>query len=446
MKPKLLWDEMRKYGYVFSPQKSLITYALVVIGAIGLGMMFGLSGMCIVILCLWVGLLFPFFLRNLYKNRFMQQQFVEANTYIEQFLYSFQKTGKVLSTLLDVQKLFHDDEMSKRLSLAIEYINHTYGKSDVEERALSMIAEAYPTNQIRTMHRFALQVEQNGGEYRSAIILMLDARRLWADRVYELLKEKARRRVQIFVSIAASLGLCTMLLVVAGNMNVDITSFAITRWTTLLVICADFFIFYKGDSKLSAGYLEQELDQENYLRQFEKVRRCVRTGKKEMGFSIAKRSVTRGLQMVFPQWLMNVSLLLQSENVQVAIQKSIEDAPPLLKPELDELQAALLLHPTEIEPYLSFLQDYSLPEVQSAMKMLYSISEGTGGNASSQIGDIIRRNQVLLDKAEAMKNEDALAGMYALFLAPQLTGAAKLLADMLVIFYAVAMMGNVSIF
>ncbi len=53
---------------------------------------------------------------------------------------------------------------------------------------------------------------------------------------------------------------------------------------------------------------------------------------------------------------------------------------------------------------------------------------------------------MLLDKAEEMKNEDALAGMYALFLAPQLTGAVKLLADMLVIFYAVALMGNVSIF
>ncbi len=374
MKPKLLWDEMRKYGYVFSPKKSLLTYLAVVIIAVLIGKFFGLSGVTIVVLCVWVGLLFPFFLRNIYKNRFMQQQFIEANTYIEQFLYSFQKTGKILSTLEDVQKLFHDDEMSKRLKLAVEYINHTYGRSNVEERALSMIAEAYPTAQIRTMHRFALQVEQNGGEYGSEIILMLDSRRLWADRVYELLKEKARRRVQIFISIAASLGLCTMLLMVAKNMSVDITQFAITRWTTLFVLCADFFIFYKGDSKLSAGYLEEEIDNENYLRQYEKVRRCAESKKSEMGLSIAKKNVTRGLQMVFPQWLMNVSLLLQSENVQVAIQKSVEDAPPLLKPELENLQAELLLHPTDIEPYLSFLQDYPLPEIQSAMNKIYSNS------------------------------------------------------------------------
>ena len=161
-----------------------------------------------------------------------------------------------------------------------------------------------------------------------------------------------------------------------------------------------------------------------------------------MGYFIAKRNVTRGIQMVFPRWLMEVSLLLQSENVQVAIMKSYEDAPKLLQPELKILIERLRLHPTEMEPYLSFLQDYPLPEIQSAMKMLYSISEGTGGNASSQIADIIRRNQVLLNKAERMKNEDALAGMYALFLAPQLTGAMKLLTDMLVIFYGIVQAGT----
>lgn len=51
-----------------------------------------------------------------------------------------------------------------------------------------------------------------------------------------------------------------------------------------------------------------------------------------MGYGIAKRKVTRALQKVFPQWLLEVSLLLQSENVQVAIMESYEEAPLLLKP------------------------------------------------------------------------------------------------------------------
>lgn len=442
MNPRLLWDELRKYGYVFSWPKAILTYAIGVLAAVALGIFFRLQGGYLLALCIWVVFLLPLFLRNNYRNRYAQQQFMEANTYLEQFLYSFQKSGKILTTLEDVRKLFAGGEMRKVLDDAIDHIYHTYGENDVMEKALQCIEETYPVCQIATMHRFALQVERNGGECTESILLMLDARRMWADRVYELLKEKVRKRVQIFVSVCFSLLLCTLLVLVANKIEIDISQYLVTKVSTLLVLIFDFYIFYRADSKLSTGYLEGELDQREYLHQYEKVKKCAATGKLQLGAGIAKRNVTRGIQMVFPRWLMEVSLLLQSENVQVAIMKSYDDAPPLLQPELKRLVEQLRLHPTEMEPYLSFLQDYPLPEIQSAMKMLYSISEGTGGNASSQIADIIRRNQVLMNKAERMKNEDALAGMYALFLAPQLTGALKLLADMLVIFYGIVQRGT----
>ncbi len=441
MKPKLLWDELRKYGYVFSWQKSIGIYSVAVLATILLGMFFKLSGGYLVVLCGWVVLLLPFFLKNVYKNRYDQRQFLEANTYIEQFLYSFQKSGKVLTTLEDVAKLFPKGEMADAIDDAREHMLHTYDESNVMEQGLHLIFEQFPLRQISTMHRFAIQVEQNGGEYGGAILLMLEARRLWADRVYELLKEKKRRRVQVLLSILVSLILCTGLTFVSQKVKVDVSGYTLSKIVTVIVLMADFYIFYRADAKLCAGYMETEVDEKEYLRQYAKVK----SGKKVLGKGIAKRSVTKGLQILFPRWLMDVSLLLQSENVQMAIFKSYEDAPELLKPELKLLNERLRLHPTDMEPYLAFLQDFPLPEVQSTMKMLYSISEGTGGNAKSQIQDIIRRNQVLLDKAERIKNEDALAGMYALFLAPQLTGAAKLLVDMLVIFYGLAQLGGLTI-
>lgn len=445
MNPRSLWDELRRYGYVFSWKKSVLTYTVGVLATVALGAFFQLQGVYLVALCVWVLLLLPLFMRNIYRNRYGQQQFVEANIYLEQFLYSFQKSGKILTTLEDVRKLFPKGEMCEVLDEAIYHVNHTYGENDVMESALGYIEEAYPVSQIATMHRFALQVERNGGECTESILLMLDARRMWADRVYELLKEKGRKRVQILISICFSLMLCTLLVLVANEMDVDIARYTVTKVSTLLVLMLDFYIFYRADCKLSTGYMEEEINQTDYVRQYEKVNRCVTTGKRWLGVRIARRNVTRAIQMLFPRWLMEVSLLLQSENVQVAIMKSYDDAPKLLQPELKVLIERLRLHPTEMEPYLSFLQDYPLPEIQSAMKMLYSISEGTGGNASSQIADIIRRNQVLLNKAERMKNEDALAGMYGLFLAPQLTGAMKLLADMLVIFYGIVQAGTLPI-
>jgi hypothetical protein len=158
---------------------------------------------------------------------------------------------------------------------------------------------------------------------------------------------------------------------------------------------------------------------------------------------VLKREVTKALEQVFPQWLLQVSLLLQGENVQVALAKSYEDAPVLMKPFLRKLLQDLRDNPTDMMAYVNFMQEYNLPQVQSTMKMLYSISEGSGGKASAQIEDIIRRNQIMYDQSEKMKNSDEMAGMYALFLAPQVTAGVKMLVDMFVMFYGMMSAGFV---
>ena len=87
----------------------------------------------------------------------------------------------------------------------------------------------------------------------------------------------------------------------------------------------------------------------------------------------------------------------------------------------------------------NFLKDYDLPDVHSAMRMLYALSNGGYGNSEKQLSQILKRNQELLDKAEREQNQDSLAGLYALFLAPALTGAGKMMIDMtafLVVFLA----------
>ena len=49
----------------------------------------------------------------------------------------------------------------------------------------------------------------------------------------------------------------------------------------------------------------------------------------------------------------------------------------------------------------------------------------------------------MMERAAELKNENALAGMYALFLAPQITGGIKLTVDMLLLFVVyMVKMGN----
>lgn len=427
-----LSEELTRYGYVFSLKKSVLLYAAAMMAAVVLGLYFGLRGGYLLALGIWIVFWLPFLLRNNYKNRYEQRRFSDANIYIEQFLYSFQKSGKILATLQDVAQLFEGGEMCRQIEAAIDCILHTYDRTDVEKKGLELIERRYPAPQISSMHRFALQVEKNGGDYHDGILLLLDSRRLWADRVYALLKEKKKKRFQILLSIATSLFLCSMIFLVSDRLEVSLKDSPVTMTVTLVVLMLDFWIFYLADKRLSVGYFCEEEDDGEILEQYCRITGPHKGWLDSLGRRIGRRRVTRELEKVFPRWLMDVSLLLQSENVQVAIFKSYQDAPRLMQPELKKLIVALQDNPASMEPYRNFFREFPLPEVQSAMKMLYSLSEGTGGNAAPQIADLIRRNQILMDKGEKMKNEDALAGMYALFLTPQLTGGFKMLVDLVI--------------
>ena len=435
MKEKVLSDELKKYGYVFSVKRSGAQYAVVFAGMIALGRVFSLGVVSQIILCAAGVAFLPFFMINSAKNERHQRRFSDLNIYMEQFLYSFMKTGKILSSLEDVMQLFGEGQMHSTIQKAREYILHTYDDISVEEEGLKIIEDAYPNDMLRILHHFALQTENLGGEYGESVRLLLEARRMWADRVYELLQEKKKKRRDIFLSIAVSLLLCLMIYLLSAKLNLDLAAMPAAQAVTVTVLILDFFIFYRADVSLTSGYVESvHSDGEHYALEYERLRDEIpKRPWEKLNHRVMKKYVTKEIEKEFPYWLMQLSLLMQTENVQVSLYKSYDGAPEVLKPALRELIEGLKSTPDSIEPYISFLKEYTLPEIHSAMKMLYSISEGSGGDARSQIADIIRRNQRLLDRAERMKNEDAVAGMYGLFLAPQITAGVKLCVDMLLL-------------
>lgn len=113
-----------------------------------------------------------------------------------------------------------------------------------------------------------------------------------------------------------------------------------------------------------------------------------------------QKTLVRSIKCAFPGWLMDIVLLLQSENVQVALQKSQEHVPPVLRRDLDILVGQLEMEPESVLPYHRFLKSFQIPEVHSAMSMLFSVSMGNSGRADRQIGELIDRNLEMLDVAE----------------------------------------------
>lgn len=138
----------------------------------------------------------------------------------------------------------------------------------------------------------------------------------------------------------------------------------------------------------------------------------------KIGHFLAKRSLTREIEKAFPHWLMELSLLLQIDNVQVSVAKTVSHAPEVLRPALGELMKQIEKNPESPDPYLNFLKEFERPQIQAAMKMLYALSVGNGGSEREQLEELIARNQNLMNQAEELMREDALAGMYLLFLTP----------------------------
>ena len=145
---------------------------------------------------------------------------------------------------------------------------------------------------------------------------------------------------------------------------------------------------------------------------------------------MAKRNLKKEITYAFSGWLLDLVLLLQSENVQIALEKSMDLAPGILKYELQLLIERLQIEPESAQPYHKFLEDFEIPQIHSAMTILYSLSIGNSGSADQQISELAGKNLELLDIAEEEKIRDMGSGMYLLFLAPVLSASFKLLVDM----------------
>ena len=144
----------------------------------------------------------------------------------------------------------------------------------------------------------------------------------------------------------------------------------------------------------------------------------------------SKKKLRKEVQKAFPDWLLGVSLQLQTDNVHVSIMKSIPSAPELLQEELINLQDNLEKHPDTLDPYLMFFKQLQISEVSSAMKMLYGLSAFGAEDSQEQIKALVNRNTIIMDHAEKLRMEDELAGVTFAMLAPMITGTIKMVVDL----------------
>lgn len=496
LNPKNLEKEVHRYGYhwTWKSQAALTAGALLGMGIVGF--VFQLqAGFLAVIMAAMIFLL-PVLVLDVFLKMFEQKRFSDAATYMEQMLYSFQKSEKVLLALKETRELFEDGQMRQVIQEAVWYIERGQAKTEggMLKEALSIIEHAYSCTKLRMVHELLISAETYGGETEQSVMLLLEDLELWKRRGYQLQRDKKTSHRDNIISIVVATVLCAVALYVLDAMKglfvtaaapFEIFQVPVIQYSSLFFLLFSLFVFAKSTRNLNRNWLKEEGVREEkqvmesyrtvmeYDEQREKRKSllwaapfltgaaagfllhkewigilclgiaCFLLLQHKTGYSLAKKDVTEALYLVFPQWLMEIALLLQGNNVQVSIGKSIPAAPEILKSELEKLVERLQREPERLASYTDFCKEFDIPEAASCMKMLHAISEAGTGKAEIQIHELMKRVSEMQAKADEIRNRNISFQMKMIFAYPVIAATIKLLIDLTVgMLYMFRMLGG----
>ena len=423
-------------------------------------------------------ILLPVWLRQKKEQQRQQKRFMDANLYMEQVLYSFRKSRKVLAALEDMVRLFPDGTMHDCIRAAIEKIRGTYEGEHVPEEALAIIGQTYPSRRIALAHSLMVKTERLGGSCEDSVRILLRDRSIWEQEVEAVQRNCRMQKRNVMIAIVLSCLLCLLTpFMCAGTLSeIRITDHILYQTGSTMMLVSGMVLCVCAEKYFARDWIKDQTGVQGGEKLYWKVKNynfhtsfckniipagiaglaavlSVAAGHwllasclfpvllfflflHRIDYSLAKKRLVREIRQVFPDWLMEVSLLLQTENVMMSITKSMDHAADILKPELEKMMTQLLQMPESNLPYKGFMEELQIPEVASAMGMLYSVSDGSGADSSVQIGEILERNAQWVSQTETGRNKDRASVLYLMFLLPALFAALKMVVDMSLILFA----------
>lgn len=480
LNPRNVNTEVDRYGYSFTFSGYLRYLLCVYGGIIGGAWLFGLSWQYVVVVAVVSALFLPGVFLLTYKNMYEEKKFEDITAYIEQLLYSFKRQQKILTALEDTSVLFKEEggkyknQLYSAIGKAIDCIQNGVSEGNLYQDAFAFIEEEYGCKRLYKVHDFLIKAESIGGDCSGSLDILLDDRKLWVDRAYELLRDKKNIKVKVTICIGLSFLVCGMAIYMLPA-EFEISDNIISQSVTTVVILTNMLLWYVVQRRLSGSLLltDEALEYIQIQRWYEyvmhgNVKKAKRKAllsalafipvlplayfyvnpfsallllgliyfiatqaKRRYRFSLKK--VKKEVEKVFPEWLMSLALQLQTDNVHVAIAKTTRNAPPILREELKLLLKRAELHTDSLQPYILFMKKLNIPDITSAMKMLYSMAKFGAADIQKQISGLVQRNTVLMDKAERLRTEDQLAGIGFMALLPMLTGVIKMLVDLMLV-------------
>ncbi len=425
-----LSEELKKYGYHFTLKHTVRWYMLAILAVVGISLLYKLNVAYMLILIAEVSLLFPGFLLIRVKEKYQAYLFTLANDYMEQFLHIFRHNGTVLQTLMDIYEIMDVSTLREVIVAGIDHTVNATDSDDSEAEGLELISEFFHCDKVDLIHHFVLGAQRRGGDVSGSIRLLEQSRLMWVKRVEGLQKEFRVVKRDMSISLMATLAICLFPLYLLGE-KFDISGMLICQVTALILIMLCILLYVRMSKKLCRNWLESSEKTAGMKQKYLETEAYEEKKKTHnIGYRLARKQLNREIVKAFPEWLMQVALLLQTNNVQMAIRLSVVDAPEVLVPAIERLVSELEQHPNDVTPYHNFLKSYPNPDIRSVMQNLYALSNGNVSNIDMQIQELIEKNNLMADKTKQLHQEDMLAGMKLYTLAPTLLASFKLMIDM----------------
>ena len=428
----------------------------------------------------------PSFWKYMEREKKAYDRYTQACLYMEQMENSFKKNRRIYPSLKETCALFAKGEMLFTLQRAVEEIEKEDAMADAAEQALHMIESEYGCEQMELMHSFFLRSEEQGGDCTQAVSVLESRRSTWMDAVEQCRSEKKNMLFSVIISLV-------LLFVVSEAMmfflpeEMNIMNHRVERIAVIgeiaLLLCLARAVLKKNAADWLISVQERTVKavekDYSFVAEYSPGREMIRSlcwaliplvltivlvlitrsipvlsigatltilllNQHKLDYFLKKKRIKKEVERDFPKWMFNVILLLGTESVQGAIYRSMEKAPASLQPPLRQMWKEIQKDPTQAAPYFSFLEDYEVPKVQEAMKLLYSISSGTGGNIEEQMLTVIDKNNDMTLRSEKIKNDNRIAGMMGYLFLPVLPTGIKMMVDLgLVMMNLYTHLGNV---
>ena len=477
--PGKLKKRIDLYGYHFDAKSYAFAVVLLLFAVGIMGKLLYLENKYILVVAvIWcIGL--PFFIHNLFAIMYEQRRFLEAKTYMENILYAFRKRrGKILTALEDVLELYEPGKLKTALENAITFIRRGNYDDDLYREALAGIEALYPCERIGAIHDFMISVEFSGGEFERQAGIMISDINEWEFETASLQQAKKAKINESYGAMILGVGCCIVVLALQQKFlpeKMGIAKLPITQLTSMALLIIEMGLILLSQRKLKTDWLATPTSKKSregkkdydYLKTFnpKKEKResallsapflalalvsairfrnfyaCVgflfatylMLHQHHLNYRIAFSRVKEQIRSAFPMWITKMTLLLQTNNVQVAIAKSVEYAPEILRIPLEQLVEKIKEAPTDVRSYLSFLGEFDDPDIRTTMQILYAMSETGCADAQLQLNDLSAANMKLKNDAEKIRHKEVLADIELVSGAPLVACAIKQFCDLAV--------------